>query len=472
MDYKQEIQKLVKEIKEQGYENICFMQPAYNIGGGPLIEVNIAKYLVKHTDLNVYFCDFENGYATNLLQDTPEVKILTYNEKDILFPIQKKSIIFTNSTRAILLKQMHPENKLIFWHYETINCGWNSVFINHEAAKYLSLLKKENAICYHDWSGKDSLNRFQNVGLTNKDYLYITLDKKNKECSKNLIDENNINIAFLSRLALDKIQSLFYLIKNFADYKTDKKKRLHIIGDGRSRRIVENFCKNYENEIEFIFTGTINREKLDDYLINNVDILFGVGTCILESAALKMPSVMLLIGSKRFEDEDAIWLYNSKEYCVGILQKEKFDFAQPLTPISKILDSVYIENNKAAEGLKCYEYFIKNHTNYDELILNFLQMLINDTLTFDKLKRTIKFVPYNLLKIFQYRLFKINIIKRIEFCDKVWVYFLNLRIFKRRKDKGKYKYYLFGIKFFEKLEKIPYKFPTTSFDDRKQYLNK
>lgn len=465
MDIFIEIKNAVETLKEQGYENICFMQPSYNVGGGPLIEVNIAKYLVKYTDLNVYFCDFEDGYATNLLQDTPEVKILTYNEKDILFPIQEKSIIFTNSTRAILLKQMHPENKLMFWHYETINCGWNSVFINHETSKYLALLKKENALCYHDWSGKESLNRFQNAGLTNDDYLYIVLDRKNKECIKDLIDENTINIAFLSRLAPDKIQSLFYLIKNFAEYKTDKKKKLHIIGDGRSRNIIENFCKNYENEIEFIFTGTIQRKDLDDYLINNVDIVFGIGACILESSALKMPSVMLLIDTKQFQDEDALWIYNSKDYCVGIMQREKYDFGQPLTPINKILDSVYVENNKSTEGLKCYEYYVQNHSNYDNLMLKFLNMLIKDTLTFKNLKKTIKFVPYNLLKISKYKFFKLTFIKYIEHCGNIWIYFLNLRILRKRKDRNKSKYYLLGFKFMEKIEKYPWNFPTVMFKD-------
>ena len=37
---------------------------------------------------------------------------------------------------------------------------------------------------YHDWSAKDSLNRYQKIGFSNKDYLPLTLHPKKTECKK------------------------------------------------------------------------------------------------------------------------------------------------------------------------------------------------------------------------------------------------------------------------------------------------
>ena len=237
MDYKEEIQKLVEEIKAQGYEKICFFLPTYTVGGGAIIAYNIAKTLSDYKDLNVYYYDYKDGFIeTTFWNNESNVKILHYEEDEINFPIKEKCIIFTNSTRAILLQKMNLQNKLVFWHYETTPIGWNLVFINNEKKKYLSLLKKENALCYHDWSAKDSLNRYDNANLTNKNYVQNVIDPKSKASNGNIINENEINIAFMSRLVPDKIQALYNLIDNYAKFKTSKKKRLHIIGAGRSAR--------------------------------------------------------------------------------------------------------------------------------------------------------------------------------------------------------------------------------------------
>lgn len=101
------IVQLVQEIREQGYKNICFMQPALNIGGGSFIEAKLAEYLANNTDLNIYFCDYKDGYGEYLLKDTPKVKKLTFKNDDIYFPLQEKYILITNSTRVVLIKNMH-----------------------------------------------------------------------------------------------------------------------------------------------------------------------------------------------------------------------------------------------------------------------------------------------------------------------------------------------------------------------------
>lgn len=471
MDYKNEIQKLVKEIKEQGYENICFMIPTLNIGGGSFIEAKLAEYLADNTDLNIYFYDYKDGYGEYLLKDNPKVVKLTYKDNDIVCPLQEKCILITNSTRVVLLKKMHPESKILFWHYETIKCAWDTVLIDKETKKFLELVKKANAMVYHDWSGRDTLSKSSNVNFMNKDYIHVVIPTKDKECFRDNLVNNEINICFLSRLAPDKIQSLFYLIKNLASYKTNKKKKLHIIGDGIVRHKVEKFCEKYSNEIEFIFTGSIDRECLDDYLVNNIDLLFGVGTCVVEGAALKIPSAILLIDSKEFLERDAIWLYNSKEYTVGILEEEKDDFNVKYTSIHDMLNSIYEFNKKYEKGDKCYQYFIDNHSNYDELIRNFLSYLKNTTLTMKKIEKCIKYIPYQKYSFKLWSILGIPIIKKTEYLGKTkYLLFGLIQIFKKKQINNKKKYYICGVLFQKSQMKKVCNFPAASFDNRKQYM--
>ena len=54
----EELARLVKEIKSQGYEDICFFQPVYAITGATTCKIQMAKYLAEHTDLKIHLCDF------------------------------------------------------------------------------------------------------------------------------------------------------------------------------------------------------------------------------------------------------------------------------------------------------------------------------------------------------------------------------------------------------------------------------
>ncbi len=466
---KEEIQKLVEEIKAQDIETICFWLPAYNVGGGTYYLCELAKYLIKNTDLNIYYMDYPDGYPSNLLSETTEVKILHYDEKNLNFPIKEKCAIITNSTRVIQIPKMRSDNKLLFWHYETIPCAWDIVLIDNETKKYFKLAKKNKAMVYHDCSARNSLSKYKNFVFSNKDYLPLYTTPKKISARKSTITKHEINLCFLSRLAPDKKESLYYLIENYAKYKTDKKKILHVIGDGRSKDEVLNFCKKYENEIEFIFTGTIQHEDLDEYLVNNVDIVFGVGTCVLEGCALKLPSVAMIMSANKLQEEDAYWAYNTREYSMGILDVQKKNFKIKYSKIKEIVDAVYnVKNGKTLEGEKCYRYFIDNHSNYDDIACKFLTFIKNTTLTYKKLKKCIRYTPYNHLKITLFSILGLRFIKKVDVGSRSYFYFLGIKYLKKRKLGGISKYYLFNIKIAELIEKNPYKFPTAQFKDRKK----
>lgn len=471
-NYTTQFKLLAEEIKKQGYKNICFHMTGRSLGGGSYLFYKMANYLIQNTDFTVYYTDYPDGYGSILIKNIPQIKFIPYAEEIPKLPIKEKCIIVTNSTRAIQIKNMNPENKILFWHWETIPCAWHLLFLDDETKRFLKLTKDEHAMVYHDWSAKDILNRQIKTGFNNKDYLYITIPPKNTKSNGRLINDNEINLLWLSRLGTDKVQSLYNLIKNYAAYKTDKKKRLHIIGDGVRRKEVEKFCSKYKKDIEFIFTGTILKENLDEYLINNADILFGVGTSVLEGAALKIPSVVMLMSTKPYFDKDAYWVSDTKEYCVGITTEQKKDFNIKYTSIENIINSVYTTpNGKHELGEKCFDYYIKNHSDYDRLMCEFLKFLKNTTLTFRKLHKCIKYTPYNVIKIEKYKILGLPIFKRIEHLDKIKYYFCNVEIFKKKQFKNKKKYYILGIQFQTKTATKCYTFPTARFSDADKYRN-
>lgn len=467
----EELARLVKEIKSQGYEDICFFQPVYAITGATTCKIQMAKYLAEHTDLKIHLCDFIDGHPRTLIQNSKNINFIPYEPNSEIFPLNKKCIIFATSTRVILLKNMHKDNKIIFWHNETNPCAWHLLFLNNETFKFFNLANKTKAIMFHDWSSKDSINRYSNARIYNNDFYYLTVPKKILRAPTRLLERDYINICFLSRLSGDKIQSLFYLVKNLYEININKKIRLHIIGDGVYRKKVEQELIKYSDKIDIIYVGTIAHNKLDEYLINNIDLLYGVGTCVIESAALGIPSMVLLMDTKKIQDNQAYWYFDTKHYCTGITVEQKNDFNINYTSIADSVNSILAKNGKKNLGYKCYEYYKKNHGSIDSLAMIFLEKIINSSLTFDKLKKVIKYTPYSLVKITKVSILGLKIFKKIDFTVRTDFYMFGIRYFRINRRNGINKYYLFGIKLISYNNEMPYNFPN-SMSKKVHYANK
>lgn len=461
VNYKEEIQSLVKELKEQGYNSICFFQPAYTVTGATICKVEMAKYLANNTDIKIYFCDFVDGNPRELIKNEKRINFVPYIPAAKNFPINEKCAIFASSTRVALLKNMHPENKILFWHNETVECAWNLILINGEINKYFRMLKKQNAMVFHDWSSRDSLNRCSHTIFNNDDFFYVSVGYKKLSAPSQMVSKDVLNVAFMSRLSSDKVYSLLYLVHNLYYMKVDKKIRLHVIGDGLCMKYVQKELNKYTNKIEIIYTGTIPHDRLDEYLISNIDILYGVGTCCIEAAALKIPTVVLIMSNKKMQENEAFWYYNTKDYCVGITQEQKSNFFIKFDTIEQTIIDVLSANGKKNIGNRCFRYFCDNHGNYQKLVINFLKCFLKDKLTFKKLQKCIKYVPYSDLRIKKTYFLGCCLYKKVIMNSKSYFYFLGIRYLKSIQRNNKTIYYLWGIKMAEFLDLKTYNFPNS-----------
>lgn len=443
----QQIKALAEDIKKQGYHSVCFWMPCYNVSGGSRYLCNLAVELSKHTDLKIYYADYKGGYPSQILEGTTGVEIVEFKDDDLVFPIKEPTIIFTNSTKVIQIKKMNPKSKVLFWHFETIPCGWHLLFFNREEQKFIKAVKKHNAIVYHDWSGRDILSNQFNISLENKDYLEMYSNFKTNEHVESLKRDNEINIAWLSRLGAEKIYSLINIIDNFAKYKTTKIKRIHIIGDGLYRSVVENHAKRYKSQIQFIFKGTIPHEELDDYLVKNVDAVFAMGMSVVECAALKIPSVVVQLSLRKFNDDAYYWLYNTKEYCVGITTDEKSRFDAVSSSMEDILDAISDKENQRQVGLKCYDYFVKYFNNFGDIVVKFMGYLKQCSLTYKEIRKICKYTPYSCVEQIDCNIKKLRFYRRTKFANKLRYYVFGILLFNISLNKNnKYsRWGLFGL---------------------------
>lgn len=190
-------------------------------------------------------------------------------------------------------------------------------------------------------------------------YVPVPCKLKKMNAPATLIDGNTINLAWLGRLDNDKIYALINLLDRFDAYKTNLKKKIHIIGTGSSKALVDEAKYN----IEFVWTSTLLNEELDDYLINNVDILLAMGTSCLEGANLHLPTVLLSYGLEPFQTDIYHWLFEMSDYTLGynVKHEEMYNLFNKVS-FSEVIETIYQQNKKERYGQLCFEYSQNNHT--------------------------------------------------------------------------------------------------------------
>lgn len=397
MEDQAEIQKLADEIKAQGFESICFWMPSYSVVGANVSFFNLSRYLSKKTNLKALYVTYEDGYLAKQLAEAG-IPVVPYLDEASAFPFSRKCIIVTSSTRPIMLKKMRSDNKLLLWHNETAPCAWELIFLQNETQDYFRLCHEKRAMVFHDWSSWDALS--QDAGFEfEKLYLPVCIEPRNLMAGGDLISEEEMHLTWLGRLVPDKMYSLLYLINHYAQYATSRRKVLHIIGDGRSRTEIEAYCKRFYNKITFDFQGTVAGDELDEFLIEHTDVLFAMGTSLLEGAALKIPTAVVLLNTAQIKTDEFFWIFNSKEYCCGVMTSQARRFGAEYSHFRDMMDDIYEYGMKKEYGEKSFQYYEENHSSMGRVARLLLSAVNQSSLTMGDLERCIKYVPYQHIRV-------------------------------------------------------------------------
>ncbi|MBR6721937.1 glycosyltransferase [bacterium] len=346
-----------KVASKLGYpKNIIFFLPSKILGGYETCFFRWAKFLSEKLCQNVYFIDYKDGICTNELAKS-KVKLIKYKDGKIL-NLPAHSVTILPITWAYQFKLSFLKNtKFLFWVAHPKALTWLACRSKKSIKfleKFIKNADKYKAIKCMDLSCKNSI---RNVDLSER-YLPVFVPSTNLKASRNLINGQEINIGWLGRLDKDKINSLLNILENYNNYETSKKKIIHIIGSGTEENLVK--PEHYEN-IEIKLLGRVMNKELDNYMINNVDILFGMGASLLEAAKLNIPATLVKISDIQFDDNKYILLSNLNSYILGYIQDDDVATCKKNT-IDEILDDIYINCKKEELGDFCYKYYQKYHS--------------------------------------------------------------------------------------------------------------
>ncbi len=354
-----------------------FYFPSKMVGGLEFLFIRLAAFLSNNIGLEVYYCDYYDGFARSQLSNT-NVKFIDPLEPNSVVDLDKPINMIASITMAYEIPELkNPQSKLILWCTHPRGLEWLSArsgAIGNELNSFLAKLSSSNSVCFMDWSSWYATNdavpvKFKEI------YVPVFANEKNYGTLQNIhVINDEINIGWLGRLDCDKIYSLLNLLDNIYNFQTPKKKNVHIIGEGNSKHLIE--VEKYSDQLNLIFTSTILNERLYEYLLKNIDILFAMGISALEAASLRIPSVLVFISNERIDSSDFLWLFDSQNYALGYYKEQKEKANIKTTPFSNIINEIYGNNKKEELGLKCYDYFILNH-NVEMTVGRLLLFVLN-----------------------------------------------------------------------------------------------
>ncbi|MFD1802232.1 FkbM family methyltransferase [Mixta tenebrionis] len=424
---------------------VVFYFPWKELSGGPIYLTRLADKLAESVDYEVYYTDYENSLSDNLIQNE-KVKKIVVSETDFSIKIDSPVILITPVYFAGWIPCLHPDSKLIFinWHMCCISTLYNNWRISEQdMSVFLNLIRNSSSVFFCDESHRLGQNTAQ---ITfNKDIVPISLPTKKIKACKNIISAENYNVAVLGRLCTDKIYSLLNLLDNIELLEISNKVNVHIIGDGPEKKLI--LRENYKKS-NIIFVGTLSSAELDSYLAQKVDILFAMGTSVLEGAALSLPSVIIPHNIHPINCNSYVYLHDTQGYCLGWYEDQFQKLNLSPIPLCEIFDDVYVREKKTQLGQKAYQYYITHHS-IDHTIKPFVSMLSKSSLTyrdfikatenFSQIIKKIKLMDYEIFDIYRekngfiYARF-LNIIKLFHFRpmpDQQWkrLYFMGVPCF-------------------------------------------
>lgn len=325
-------------------KSITFFFPYYDVSGCPVLFLNIALKIEKlySNDYQLYLVDYCDGYMASHLPKETTVEIIPFEDRmpcvvdtdylimqAYLAPAIRPELKISDSTK-VLFWMLYPMNFLpvvfpfnFFPNFIEYKLNLYSRILNlfykgefKKARENVLYLLNSNSIAFMNRSDLPAVRTMLRLDHIEPNFIPIASSDPNN-IKKFQHSDNILRFGWVGRLCGFKINILNFVLNNFYESANLHKRKIefHVIGTGECEDIL------FRKESDFftiIKVGSLPKDALDNYLLDNIDINFAMGTSVIESAKLGIPSVKLDFSTgdipKTYVPE---WFHDSKGFDVG-----------------------------------------------------------------------------------------------------------------------------------------------------------
>lgn len=362
------------------FNSLTFFFPYKEVSGVPILFSRLALFLSENTDLQINVVDYADGALGMEVSSDRRINHITFSD-GIDCEIPENTVLIFQSFLPSRFRnelKIKPKTRILFWtlHQDNlvpvllpfpkvrlleVNSFWfYETFVRFLAGdslrktlRLVDLLKQHSALYFMDSSTKGKTCKYLFLEIKTEDYIPVpalsVTERKNRQMQVYL------NFGWVGRLCDFKSYILMYTIQRVCIYALESRKKIiyHVVGDGE---FFDKIASCYEpNEyFELKMHGALAPNRLDDFLLENIDILTAMGTSVLEGAKLGIPSIVLDISYKPIKED---YLYR------WVFETKNFDLAHQIT------NDDFSSGNKSLESMiksieVSYDYFSKNSLEY------------------------------------------------------------------------------------------------------------
>lgn len=367
---------------------ICFYFPYHEVSGVPILFFRMANELaVLNKLIQVYIIDYSDGAIARNLIINSNITILPFIDGMPISPPEDAILVMQSILPYSIRSELKilPNTKLILWNLHP-NCLVPSLIpfpylrsLQNKNFKLYCLLAKtlypklirnlrefteqavaKKALWFMDQSNLDKTLKYLFTNISDVEFVPVPALGSKLIKANAFPGKEALNFTWVGRLCDFKSHILIYTIKKLSSIACEKKVKLHysIIGDGPFREEIRALVLNNEwFTLEML--GSLKPDALDNYLLENTDVLTGMGTSALEGAKFGIPTILLDISYYPVKgDYKFRWLHESKNFDLAhdITQN---DLEEGNLILKQMIDDLL--NNYQALSAKALDYFLQNH---------------------------------------------------------------------------------------------------------------
>lgn len=233
--------------------------------------------------------------------------------------------------------------------------------LRQSAKNLIRDLYQSHSLAYMDYGGVRYCTHYIGATLPNPHIIPIPLEVPKEIFGRyDTSEKNTIRLAYIGRPEMWKVVPLVKILNDASESDFRDQIKITIITTEKKSfaRLMQRSPQNYRVKVEF--KEGLWGKGLDDFLQNNVDLLFAMGTSCLEGGKLGIPTCIVDYGTKGFTKAYRYcWLHKTSGLCLGIeINDPILSLPQGVT-MNALLHE--LQENYADIGRRCYEYVKKYH---------------------------------------------------------------------------------------------------------------
>lgn len=324
---------------------IYFCFPCRGVGGVSLLFLRVADYLQSNGLAQCHLVDYADGFMAQHASDCG-VQLELYEDDGASVVIPNGAMaVFQSMTPWSIFPGIRPDPgaRIFFWncypfnlvpffpglrrpmqHSEVLSrlvLGTLLRAYRNKIRKLIALLLSKSALVFMDTTNLQTTERYLRVTIADPVFVPIPVQTSRNDqfVATNRDFSRQVRVVWVGRVVDFKAYTLHRALieLNRIEPSLGLSVTVAIVGSGHYREQLGEAVTKLLN-LQCTFIDHIPPQDLDDFLIQNADLLIAMGTSALDGARLGIPTLLLDVAHAPVSaDYVFTWLYDRKGFTLG-----------------------------------------------------------------------------------------------------------------------------------------------------------